>query len=51
MDNFISPPPSAAGITEHFSTIISSGINTEKNLDLEPVKVCYGLIAIILWRK
>jgi len=31
MDNFISPPPPAARIIENFSTIISSGINTENN--------------------
>jgi len=29
MDYFISPPPKAAGIIEHFFTIISSGINTD----------------------
>jgi len=28
IDNFISPPPSAAGIIDHFLTIISLEINT-----------------------
>jgi len=30
MDNFIFPPPSAAGIRDHFLTIKNSGINTVK---------------------
>lgn len=30
IDDFISPPPPAAGIIEHFLTIISLGINTVK---------------------
>jgi len=48
MDYFISPPPSAAGIIEHFFTIISLRINTEFFYKLNNISRCFNTLVHLL---